>query len=256
LSRGIAVLRAMNLMPGGIGGISDISRAIGVHRTTVKRILETLRIEGLVHRKDEDGLYALTFEVRRLSDGYIASDWIDRAAEPAMLERLHRLAWPSDMATPEAGFMIVRASTQRGSLLSQHRSMIGVKIPMLVSSVGRAWLAWCTEEERDGTLALLRARDDEIGEMARDRPRLRRIIKACQTRGYAMQNGEWLSQSAFAAIAFPIFDRNHAIAAINIVFPRNAISARELEARFVPELRSLADEISARTRELRKPLSA
>ena len=49
LSRGLAVLRALNAMPGGIGSVADVARATSLHRTTVKRLLETLMAEGLVH---------------------------------------------------------------------------------------------------------------------------------------------------------------------------------------------------------------
>ena len=40
LSRGLAVLRALNARPGGIGGVADLARTTGLHRTTVKRLLE------------------------------------------------------------------------------------------------------------------------------------------------------------------------------------------------------------------------
>jgi IclR family mhp operon transcriptional activator len=189
LSRGLAVLRALNAMPGGIGGVSELARVTGIHRTTVKRLLETLRSEGLVHHKDEGLSYALGFEVRRLSEGYVAADWIDRVAAPAMQARLRALSWPSDLATPDAGFMIVRESTHRSSLLSQHRATIGIRIPMLVSSLGRAWLAWCADEEREATLALLGSRNDSIGEMARDSVCIRRLLRETRTRGYAGRVG-------------------------------------------------------------------
>ncbi|MEZ5729740.1 MAG: hypothetical protein R3E48_18175 [Burkholderiaceae bacterium] len=45
--------------------------------------------------------------MRRLSEGYVGSDWIDRVAAVAMYEHLKALSWPSDLATPDAGFMIV-----------------------------------------------------------------------------------------------------------------------------------------------------
>jgi IclR family mhp operon transcriptional activator len=74
LSRGLAVLSAMNRMAGGIGGVPrDRTR----HRDAPhhrQRLLETLKSEGLVHQKDDSGGYALTFEVRRLSEGYASGD--------------------------------------------------------------------------------------------------------------------------------------------------------------------------------------
>ncbi|RYF31303.1 MAG: DNA-binding transcriptional regulator [Comamonadaceae bacterium] len=244
LSRGLAVLRALNAMPGGIGSVAAISRVTAIHRTTVKRLLETLRVEGLVHHKDDGAAYALGFEVRRLSEGYVATDWIDRIAAPAMRAHLRALSWPSDLATPDAGFMIVRESTHRASLLSQHRATIGIRIPILVSSLGRAWLAWCAEEEREATLAILRERSDAIGELARNEQYVKRVIKETRKKGYASNRGEWLSEASVTAIGFPIRVGQHAIAAINLVLQTNAVSDRDISRRYVPLLQALSEEIS------------
>ena len=245
LSRGLAVLRALNAMAGGLGTVVEVARATGIHRTTVKRLLETLKGEGLLEQRDGGGAYALTFEVRRLAEGYVGSDWVDRIAAPAMRAHLRALSWPSDLATPDGGFMVVRESTHRGSLLSQHRATIGIRIPMLVSAIGRAWLAHCAPAEREATLAVLRSRHDATGELARDRRRMRTLLAQTRRRGYGINAGEWLSEASVSAVAFPILEGGHAIAAINLVFVRDALPLREIEARYVPLLRALADEISA-----------
>ncbi len=245
LTRGLAVLRALNEMPGGVSSVNDLARHTGIHRTTVKRLLETLRSEGLVHHKDEGTFYSLGFEVRRLSEGYEAVDWIDQVAAPAMKDHLRALSWPSDLATPDGGFMIVRESTHRASLLSQHRATIGIRIPILVSSLGRAWLSWCDKEVRDATLAMMRARSDTIGTLARDGDYVKRIIRETRKRGYSINRGEWASEESVVAIGFPIVVGHNAIGAINLVLQRNAVSERVIATRYVPRLRLLASEISS-----------
>lgn len=252
LSRGLAVLRALNAMPGGIGGVVELARVTGLHRTTVKRLLETLRVEGLVRKKDDGMSYALGFEVRRLSEGYIGSDWIDRVAAPAMRTHLRALSWPSDLATPDAGFMIVRESTHRISMLSQHRAMIGSRIPMLVSSLGRAWLTWCADEERQATLALLRERSDAIGEMAKDNAYVKRVLRETLSRGYAVNRGEWATEASVTAIGLPIRIGEHAIGAINLILQSYHVSDREIATRYVPPLRILADEIAKETASMQR----
>jgi IclR family mhp operon transcriptional activator len=244
LSRGLAVLRALNTMPGGIGNVVAIARLTGIHRTTVKRLLETLKSEGLVHHKDVGASYALGFEVRRLSEGYVAADWIDRVAAPAMRDHIRQLSWPSDLATPDSGFMIVRESTHRFSLLSQHRATIGIRIPILVSAIGRAWLAWCAEDDCEATLSLLRERDDEIGAMARDDKYVRRILRETRKRGYALNRGEWLAEASVLAVAFPIMSAGHAIGAVNLVMRTEQNAEHALATRYVPALRRLAEVIS------------
>ena len=52
LVRGLAVLRALNTMAGGLGSALEVAQASGLHRTTAKRLLETLRAEGLVELPD------------------------------------------------------------------------------------------------------------------------------------------------------------------------------------------------------------
>jgi IclR family mhp operon transcriptional activator len=237
-------------MPGGIGGVLELARITGLHRTTVKRLLETLKVEGLVHQKDDGTSYALGFEVRRLSEGYVAADWLDRVAAPETRAHLRALSWPSDLATPDDGFMIVRESTHRVSLLSQHRASIGIRIPMLVSSLGRAWLSWCAEEEREATLSLLGSRMDAIGEMARDHGYVKTVLRDTRRRGYAVNKGEWASEASVTAIAFPIRIGEHAIGAINLVLQQHVVSDREIATRYVPLLHSLADDISRGVSEL------
>lgn len=47
LARGLDVLKALNRAPGGRASTTDLAKACGVHRTTVKRLLETLRAGDL-----------------------------------------------------------------------------------------------------------------------------------------------------------------------------------------------------------------
>jgi len=245
LSRGIEVLRALNALPGGTGTVIDLARATGIHRTTVKRLLETLKKNGLVHHRDDGARYSLTFVVRRLSEGYVGTDWVDQVAAPLMRQHLKRLLWPSDLATPDDGCMIVRESTHRTSLLSQHRAMIGARIPILSTAIGRAWLSWCADEERESTLALLRKREDGMGKLARDAKFVAQIIRDTRARGYAINRGEWEAQPTVVGIGLPILAEQRAISAINLILQRNAVTDEEIAARHVPLLQALADEISA-----------
>ncbi|MEN9316176.1 MAG: hypothetical protein RIS35_2569 [Pseudomonadota bacterium] len=248
LSRGLALLRALNRMPGGAGSITGLAAATGLHRTTVKRLLETLRVERVVEPTRENGLYQLTFEVRRLAEGYGATDWIDRIAVPLMFERLPQLLWPSDIATPEGGFMVVRESTHRGSTLSQHRAMIGTRLPIPFTALGRAYLAWCGDEEREAVLELLAAREDDIGAAARDRRAIARLISSTRRRGHATNEGEWLAQADFGAIALPVIVDGRVVAAINLVIPKSALRARSVVQRHVPALADLVSTLGERLR--------
>ncbi|WP_119157065.1 DNA-binding transcriptional regulator [Caldimonas tepidiphila] len=248
LARGLTLLKALNRLPGGISSTSELARACGLDRTTTKRLLETLRAQGFVRQGEREGQYYLTFEVRRLSEGFEDEAWVARIASPAMQAAVRELVWPCDLATAEAGFMVVRESTHRWSALSQHRAMIGERLPLLQTAIGRAYLAWADEAEREALLELLRRRDDRLGELARDAAFVRRLLRQTRTRGYAVNEGEWIREADFAAVAVPVHAGERLLAALNLVFPKAAVSDRELRQRFVPALQRLADTIGRGSR--------
>lgn len=250
LTRGVEVLKALNQLPGGIASTTQLSRACAIDRTTTKRLLETLRSLGLVRQGDRNGQYYLTFEVRRLSEGFQDEAWVARVASPMMHASVRELVWPCDLATAEGGFMVVRESTHRWSALSQHRAMIGEKMPILVTAVGRAYLAACDDAEREALLELLRLRADAWSELARDGRYVRRVVNETRKRGYAYNDGEWAREADFAGVAVPVYSGERLLAALNMVFPKSAVAAKDLKGRFVPALKRLSDSIGKASKAL------
>lgn len=248
LSRGLDVLKALNGTPGGMGSTTELAKTAGLDRTTTKRLLETLRRQGFVRQGEKDGQYCLTFEVRRLSEGFEDETWVGKVASPAMQASVKELVWPCDLGTAEAGFMVVRESTHRWSALSQHRAMVGERMPILVTALGRAYLSASDDGEREAVLDLLGQRRDWIGERARDATAVDAMLAATRKRGYAANEGEWIREASFAAIAVPVFAGDRLLAAMNLVFPKAAVSEKDLESRFVPALKRLAVTIGKGSR--------
>ena len=63
LTRGLMLLNMLNKLDGGasVGLLAELS---GLHRTTVRRLLETLQEEGYVRRSPSDDSFRLTIKVR------------------------------------------------------------------------------------------------------------------------------------------------------------------------------------------------
>ncbi|MDR3455144.1 MAG: DNA-binding transcriptional regulator [Rhodoferax sp.] len=245
LTRGLNLIKALNRIPGGFASTSELARACGIHRTTAKRLLETLYSEGIVQPGGRDGQYHLTQEVRQLSEGYRGDRWIAEAAAPAMKASVKELLWPSDLATVEAGWMIVRESTHRWSMLSQHHAMPGQKMPLLNTALGRAYLAACNDDELDALLRYLDKHAQAMGIEPKDRLNVHQLIKETQQRGFALNQGEWSPESRFSAVAVPVISENRLLGALNLVFPKNAVTVDEMSQRYVPKLKELAQKIGA-----------
>lgn len=250
LSRGLDVLLALNQAPGGVSNTSALAKRCGLDRTTTKRLLETLSVHGFVRPGEREGQYCLTFGVKRLSEGYEDETWIAQVASARMQAAMPELVWPCDLATVDAGFMVVRESTHRWSALSQHRTMIGQRMPMLVTALGRAYLAACAPGECEALLELLEQRSDWIGALARDRAAIAQLIAETEARGYAVNDGEWAREADFGAVAVPVRSGARLLGALNIVFPKSAVARSDIEQRFLPALKRLAESIGKASRAL------
>ncbi len=245
LARGLQVLRALNRMQSGRASAQQLSQATGLHRTTVKRLLETLVTEGLVRRSPSDDSYRLTLQVRDLSEGFTDDEWISTVAAPLMGELMHSVIWPSDLATPDGGAMIIRETTHRFSPLSFHRSMVGRRLPLLLTAAGRAYFARCPSGEREHLLTLLRSgQGGEIqAALANDPHYVRNLLRTFEACGYATNRGDWSEQSTISAIAVAIEHDNRVLGSLNVVYLTRALSAGQAVELFVPPLRHIATRI-------------
>ncbi len=246
LSRGLALLHAINRSAHGWASIAELSTSTGLHRTTVRRLLETLQSEGYVRRSASDDSYRLNLKVRQLSDGFTDDEWISEVANPVLGELLQTLVWPSDLSTIDGDCMLVRETTNRFSPLSFHRAMIRQRMPLLFTSAGRAYLAWCSEEERLQILQLLAAGHDEQASFARQPALVTQMLDKVRRQGYATNEGEWHEQQKIAAIALPIRHQGGILGCVNVVFLKKAMSVGEAAERYLPALRAAIAKIESR----------
>ena len=206
LMRGLAVLQALQRESNATATVVALAAATGLHRTTVKRLLETLRQAGYVRFLAADNSYRLTFRVQQLAEGFRDEVWVSDVASPLLHELTGRILWPSSVVTLERDTLVVRASTHRSSPLSFHKGALGATLPLLRTAAGRAWLAFCPDEERELLLELAHARGGGEGKLASDRGRLDALLRAARTRGFAINEGDWIGHGRYGAIAAPTPD--------------------------------------------------
>jgi IclR family mhp operon transcriptional activator len=244
LSRGLEILCALNELPGATGSIVELSRRTSLHRTTVKRLLETLRDCGFVRQTPGSNSYCVTFRVRKLSLGFRDEDLVSQIAAPFMQELTREVLWPSDIMTLDGDELVIRESTHHFSPLSFHRGMIGEHVPLLDTAAGRAYLAFCPAGEREALLGLLRSRTDAQGERARNRRAVRGMLQATQARGYALNEGDWIGGGRYGAIAVPVSSKRRVLACLNLIFSKRVIKPEQAAERYLAALKSTAGAIA------------
>lgn len=244
LRRGLAVLDALNRIPGGWASGPELARITGLHRTTVRRLLETLRLDGYVRRSDSDDSFRLTLKVRELSEGFRDDEWISAVAAPILAELLPKVVWPSDLTTLDGDSMVIRETTHRFSRLSFHRSMVRRRMPLLFTASGRAYLAFCPAAERTALLRLLASGNDDQARYAQDRRWLGELLARTRRQGYAANDGDWLEEDKIGALALPIPHGEEVAGCVNVVYLKRALTVEQAVEKVLPALSEAVQRIA------------
>lgn len=170
VSRSFAVMEALSRRPHGT--IAALAAETGLPRPTVVRLLQTLVELGYVVRVSRDLGYRLTDKVLGLAQGIRFVDHLIDAAAPHMSEFTRVYGWPLYLGTISNRAMTIRHSTAAESPMSFERVALQRRSPVLSSALGRAWLAFCSAEERRAVLRDLGVRLD--AELAAVFERIRR----------------------------------------------------------------------------------
>ncbi|GAA0791870.1 DNA-binding transcriptional regulator [Marinobacterium sediminicola] len=242
LMRGLSLLHCLNRCDGG-ARITELAQKTGLHRTTVRRLLETLQHEGYVRRSESDDSYLLTLKVRELSEGFRDEQWVSQFAAPLLGQLLQEVVWPTDISTLDVDAMVIRETTHRFSRLSFHRSMVGRRLPMLLTAAGRAYIANCPEQERNQILQLLASREDSQGRLARDTEYVDKLIRKTRQDGYGSNYRDWGEEGRIAAIALPIRHEDRVLGCLNLVYIADAMTIEEAAKRYLKSMQSIVNRI-------------
>lgn len=258
LERGLQVLRALNESP--ISSLHDIYRQTGISKPSLLRILQTLERSGFVSRRLADGRYRISANLSRLARKRDRYDGVAEAAAPVLDRLCQRVSWPSDLLVPAGDHMEIRESSRvRTPFLSHFMdNRVGTPVNWVLSAVGRAYLAYCPDGERQKILLLLRKSDKLENRLARDPKRLDRILSETRARGYATRDPIFVGGAygrqvpdGLAGIAVPLLDRGRVHGVINIIWVKAAKSMDEMVRDHLADLQAAAEEIVRSLRDQR-----
>jgi len=244
LSRGLSLLAALNLSSRGQASSTELGKLTGLHRTTVRRLLETLSEEGYVTRSESDDSFRLTRKVRRLSDGFTNYDRLSSIAMPIMGALMQKVVWPSSFCLPDSDAMHICESTHRFSPLSFHRGATQMRIPYLSSAAGRAYFSFCGKGEQDQILHILKQSGDWQAKLASDPVFIDNLVRTVQARGYSTNFSEWEAEKKVGAVAMPIFRHDRVVGSLTIIFLAHVLNPDQAIHTFLDPLKAAVSSIS------------
>lgn len=246
VSRALAVLQAINRH--GTLTLMEIAQEVRIPYPTSCRIVQTLLVEGLIEREPDRKRYRPTALVQTLSHGFQQDDRLVTVARPHIVALTKKIAWPVAVATRVGQRMMVRDSTHTLTSLTFVNYYSGYTLPLLECATGRAYLAFCSEEERENILDGMRAIEGEGPLGAEVLPFFENglMVQDIRRLGYATKGRNQYTENPgkTSSIAVPLFDGERTVGSLAVIFFSVAMKMDKAVERFLPELRQTGEDIS------------
>jgi DNA-binding IclR family transcriptional regulator len=239
VDRAVAILEALRA-EGDYLGVTQLSNVLGLHKSTVHRLLVSLKRGGLVERDPRTRRYRLGVRLVELGHAVLNS----RGLPQVVLPYLHYLA----DTVKEIAYLAIRDGDRVLNVIQVHAPHMVQSVSWLGSgslhstSTGKVFLAHMAEAELDSYLNEPLA--SYTANTMTDANQLRAEVATVRERGYATSWEE--EDQGVNAVAVPVRrGQNEVVAAIAVVGPSYRFtSAKALEA---PEIMlGVAREVSKR----------
>ena len=136
----------------------------------------------------------------------------------------------------------MRDTTDHASPLAVERFSAGFRIPLLTTSSGRVYLAFCPREQRDCLLEILSRSPRAEDALAKSRPEVDRLLEETREQGYATATRP-RRVSEESVMAVPVLVEDRVLATVAVRFSATAVPPRVAVERFLPKLRATAQKI-------------
>lgn len=244
ISRAIAVLSAINRR--GSATMMEISKSAEIPYPTASRIVQTLLHEGLIEREFARKRYRATALVHTLSMGFQAEDQLVVAARPHIEALCNELKWPISLATRVGTRMMVRDSTHKLTSLTFSNYYPGFTLPIAECATGKAYLAFCGDDELEAIIAGWRATDNETSKQGLLMVRDNIILDNIRADGYALQMRNLYNDEPgkTSSIAVPVEgDDGELIGSIAVIYFASALKADTAIEQFLEPLQKTTSAI-------------
>lgn len=219
-------------------GVTELATELGLTKSNVHRLLDTLMVEGYVKRHAERRSYELTLKLWDLAAAIVSHLDIREIARAHMRQLAAETGESVHLSVLE-GDEVVYVDNIETSHPVRAYARLGSRAPAHCVATGKVMLAWRPEHAIAAVCERLEAATPATVTSA---ARLRREFARAREDGYAITSGEW--RQGVGGVAAPIRnDLGEAFAAVAISGPTERLSAVKLR-RMAPLVVATAARIS------------
>ena len=240
LQNGIQVLKTFSREE-PVLGVTEISRRVGLHKSTVSRILATLEENTLVERHPTNGRFRLGVGVIELASPMLANLDVRRLARPILEEITRVTGETSGLVVWNDGAAVVVEQTASPRRV-KHTIPLGTQFHGHANASVKVFLAEVSSEELQQRIESGLKRYTERTVV--DPEKYLKDLQSVRKLGYAINDGEISLEEV--GISAPVRDhRDRAVAAILMAAARYRTTPETAEE-LGPQVKQAAAEISVR----------
>ena len=253
LERGLEVMQIMQ--EHGPATLNDIYHASGLPRPTILRVLRTLEQAGWIRRGLADSLYRNSFKMERMVDGLDHTDRLAEITAPFLDALCRKASWPAELTVLSSSglHMELKETSRASSPFLLNRDNVGHLINIPLSSVGRAYLAFCGAEEGNEIIDRLKKTTSIANRIVRNDAAFQKILDEVRSAGYALREpsfggGQNPLKSSFDdglnAVAVPILSSKGVLGCLTLAWIRKAAPIEDIVDEYLADLIKAAEDIS------------
>jgi IclR family KDG regulon transcriptional repressor len=233
VARTLSLLDLLSAEPRGLG-LADISRRVGLHKSTVYRMLLTLEASGLLERDGEGNRYRLGLKVLHLASQVLGRYGMREIAGPYMEELSRKTGEVIHLAVLDGGEIVYLEKKGQGQVLTV-ATRIGGRNPAYASAMGKVLLAALPPPQLERLLARTELKPLTPNTIC-DPVALQRELVKIRRQGHAIDNEETFP--GIRCVAAPVRNANQeVVAAVSATVPSQRMGRTR-----VIELRRLVSE--------------
>ena len=240
LSRGLRVLEILGTAENSMS-LSEIARAMDLSRSSVFRLVYTLRHMEFIKEGEQKNTYTLGAQVLNLGFAYLNNQPITTIARPLLAKLRDVTGVSTHLSVLEGHYVLYLGSHQaRSGFVSN--MVTGTRVEAYTTAIG-----WCLlSGKSDAELAAF-CKGLDMPPITKHTPTSFQALKAwvdqMRTDGFIVSRG--FREPGGSSIAVPVWDEaGKVVACVNLSGPDSGFDFDRVEEVYVPEIKATALQIS------------
>ncbi len=239
VERTLDIVEALSSNRTGIG-VTELSKALNLHKSTVHRLLTTLMVRKYVEQDSESGKYRLSVKLFELGNAVLSKLNMRAHALPYLRELRERCRETVQLAIVDQNevlYIDVLESPEKIGVKAQ----IGERAPLYCTASGKAWLAGLPDERFYEVMRGMEMKSRTPATLT-TLDQLKEQISVAKELGVARDNGEYDPDMRGVAGAIKNY-RGRVIACISVAVPASRFSDQSFNE-LAKSVKDTADKIS------------